>query len=213
MMLSELIHDGGAVLCVIFVAGVAALAVFVERMVSLRQARILYEDFLSGVFNILRGRRVREALALCEDTPGPVARLMRAAIVHRGETDEALRNSLDNAGRAEVARMERRLAAISTIASATPLLGLLGTLLGLLQALLSMRADMPLVQTLDVTDGIARALVTSIAGLAVAIPAHAMYSILVSRIDRIILDMGQASGDILAFMGNWDGRSAEDGDE
>lgn len=213
MTVSGLMHDGGAVLGVIFLAGVAALAVFVERMVSLRQARILYEDFLSGVFNILRGGKIREAISLCEDTPGPVARLMRTAITHRADTDDTLRNALDNAGRAEVARMERRLAAISTIADATPLLGLLGTLLGLLQTLLTMRTDMPLVQTLDVTDGLSRAIVTSIAGLIVAIPAHAMYSILASRIDRIILDMGQASGDILAFMGRWDGRRKEEGDE
>lgn len=213
MMLSELIHDGGAVLAVIFLAGVAALAVFVERMVSLRQARILYEDFLSGVFNILRGGRIREALSLCEETPGPVARLMRTAIVHRDEPDETLRVAIDNAGRAEVARMERRLAAISTIAGAAPLLGLLGTLLGLLQTLLSMRSTMPLVQTLDVTDGLVAAIVTSIAGLAVAIPAHAMYSLLASRIDRIILDMEQASGDIMAFMGSWENRAGEDGDE
>ena len=108
--------------------------------------------------------------------------------------------------------MERRLAALSTITQATPLLGLLGSFLGVLSAVQTMRGELPLVQTLDITDGLVRALVTSIAGLAVAIPSFAMYNILVVRIDRIVLDMEQASGDILAFMARWN-RRTDDAEE
>jgi biopolymer transport protein ExbB len=209
----RIFHDGGPVFIIICLAGLAALAIFLERIVKLRQARIRYEDFLNGVFNILEKGKVREASALCDDSPGPVVRLMRAAILHRDEPGEALRQILDNTGRAEISRMERRLAALSTIMQAAPLLGLLGSLLGILGTVQTMRGELPLVQTLDITDGLVSALVTSIAGLAVAIPSFAMYNILVVRIDRIVLDMEQASGDILAFMSRWNRRADDTAEE
>ncbi len=205
----RIFHDGGPVFVIICLAGLAALAIFLERIVKLRQARIRYEDFLSGVFNILEKGKVREASALCDDSPGPVVRLMRAAIQHRDEPGESLRQILDNIGRTEISRMERRLAALSTITQATPLLGLLGSFLGILGTVQTMRGELPLVQTLDITGGLVRALVTSIAGLAVAIPSFVMYNILVVRIDRIVLDMEQASGDILAFMSRWNRRATD----
>ncbi len=207
----NLLHDGGPVFPVICLTGVAAVAIFAERIVRLRQASIRYQDFLGGVFNILEKGKIREATALCDDSPGPVVKLMRAAIVHRDEPRESLRQILENTGRAEIARMERRLAALATIIQAAPLLGLLGSLLGVLETVLAMRSELPLVQTLDLTDGLVRALITSIAGLAVAIPAYALYNILVVRIDRIVLDMEQASGDILAFMARWNRRLPDSG--
>ncbi len=209
----RIFHDGDPVFLTICLARPAALAIFLERIVKLRQARIRYEDFLNGVFNILEKGKVREASALCDDSPGPVVRLMRAAILHRDEPGEALRQILDNTGRAEISRMERRLAALSTIMQAAPLLGLLGSLLGILGTVQTMRGELPLVQTLDITDGLVSALVTSIAGLAVAIPSFAMYNILVVRIDRIVLDMEQASGDILAFMSRWNRRADDTAEE
>ena len=210
-MALNLLKDGGPLFPLICLAGIAALAIFAERIIRLRQASIRYQDFLSGVFNILEKGKIREATALCDDSPGPVVKLMRAAIVHRDEPREALRQILENTGRAEIARMERRLAALSTITQATPLLGLLGSLLGVLETVLVMRSELPLVQTLDITCGLLRALITSIAGLAVAIPSYAMYNILVVRIDRIVLDMEQASADILAFMSRWNRRLDETG--
>ena len=202
--------SGGPVFFIICLAGLAALAIFIERIVKLRQARIRYEDFLNGVFNILEKGKVREATALCDDSPGPVVKLMRTAILHRDEPRESLRQILENTGRAEISRMERRLAALSTITQATPLLGLLGSLIGILNVVLTIRSRDPLIGTVELTDGLVRALVTSIAGLAVAIPSFAMYNILVVRIDRIVLDMEQAAGDILAFMSRWNRRGDDD---
>lgn len=199
-------HDGGPVFWVLFLIGLAAVGIFLERIIKLRRERIRYADFLSGVFNILEKGKVREAIALCDDSPGPVVHLMHTAILHREEPVEALRQILENTGRTEISRMERRLSVLSTITQVTPLLGLLGSLLGVLETVLVMRNELPLVQTIDITGGLVRALITSIAGLAVAIPSYAMYNILVVRIDRIVLDMEQASGDIMAFMSRWSNR-------
>lgn len=207
----SLFHEGGPVFWVIALCGLAALVIFIERSIRLRQARIRYTDFLNGVFNILEKGKIREATALCDDSPGPVVRLMHAAILHRDEPLESLRHILENTGRAEISRMERRLAALATIMHTAPLLGLLGSFLGVLETVLVMRSELPLVQTLDLTGGLVRALVTSVAGLAVAIPVYAMHGILVVRIERIVLDMEQASGDIMAFMARWNNHDEQGG--
>ena len=126
---------------------------------------------------------------------------MRVAITYRDEPREVLRYMLDNAGHAEISRMERRLGVLATIVQITPLLGLLGSLLGVLETVLVLRSQAPLVQSVDVTGGLVRALIASIASLMVAAPAHAMFNLLAIRIDRIVLDMEQASSDIISFMG------------
>ena len=200
MMEFDLWREGGPVFWVIAAAGIVSVIVFLERLLHLRRARIRYEDFLEGVFNILVKGKVREALALCDEAPGPVVHLMRTAIKHRDEPQEMLRHVLDNAGHAEISRMERKLVILSTIVQVAPLLGLLGSMLGVLETVLVMRNQAPLVQSIDVTGGLVRALVTSIAGLMAAVPAYAMFNLLVVRIDRIVLDMEQASSDILSFL-------------
>ena len=197
----DLWREGGPVFWVIVFTGLASVAVFLERLLHLRRARIHYADFLEGVFNILAKGNVREAQALCDEAPGPVAHLMRMAITNRDEPREVLRQVLDNAGHAEISRMERRLGVLATIVQIAPLLGLLGSLLGVLETVLVLRSQAPLVQSVDVTGGLVRALVASIAGLMVAVPAHAMFNLLAIRIDRIVLDMEQAGSDILSFMG------------
>lgn len=199
----DLWHEGGPVFWGVVCLGFAAVGVFLERLLHLRRARIRYEDFLAGVFNILAKGNIREALALCDEAPGPVVHLMRTAIKHRDEPLELLRHVLDNAGHAEISRMERRLGVLATIVQIAPLLGLLGSLLGVLETVLVLRQQAPLVQSTDVTGGLVRALIASIAGLMVAIPSYGMFNLLVIRIDRIVLDMEQASSDILSFMRRW----------
>lgn len=209
----SLLREGGPILAAIGLGGLFALAVFFERLVYLHKARIRFSDFLFGIFNILEKGKVREAVSLCDETPGPVSRLMHSAIMHRGEGRDELRAVLDNAGRAEIARMERRLTVLSTIIQAAPLLGLAGTMIGILKTVLTVRERFPLVQTIDMTSGLVEALVCSIGGLAVAIPAYFMFSILVVRVDRIVLDMEQASADILAFMARFAGKPPIDADK
>ena len=204
-----LFHDGGPVFWVICLCGIVAVAVFIERLVHLRRARISYSDFLNGVFNILEKGKIREALSLCDEAPGPVVKLMHTAIVNRNESHDTLRQTLENAGQAEISRMERRLVILSTIIQGAPLLGLLGTLLGILEMVLEMRNNLPLVYSTDLTGGLVRSLICAIAGLIVAIPSYAMFNLLVIRIDRIVLDMEQATSDIMAFMKTWSPASRE----
>ena len=191
---------GGPVLWVILICGVGGFGVFIERALHLHRARIRSDDFLSGIFNILKRDNVDEALTICRETPGPVAHVVRTAILHRAQDAEALRNAVEDAALSEISRMERRLVVVTSVAQITPLLGLLGTVLGLVEFLLVMQREMPLVQSADVMGAMMKALVTTGAGLCVAIPAYAAFNLLVIKIDRLVLDMSHAGSEIVAFL-------------
>lgn len=212
-MFVGLLEQGGPVLWIILASGVVAFLVFLERSLHLHRARIKADDFLKGIFNILRRRNIAEALAICDETPGPVAYIVRRAIQQRAERKEDIRSAVDDASMAETSRMERRLVVIATVAQIAPLLGLLGTVLGMVESLLAMQLEAPLIQSADVLGGIMRALVTTAAGLMVAIPCYAAFNLLVIKIDRIVLDMERAASEIVAFLSNELPLQAEDGQD
>ncbi len=187
-------------LWIITACGLAALAVFLERSLHLRRAAISYRDFLHGVRNVLDKGNTDEAVQICEDAPGPVPALIRAAILHRHEPRHILVEAIGNVGRAEIARMERRVAVIATIGQIAPLLGLLGTVFGIIETVVVLRDQTPLVYATSVTDGVLRALVNTAAGLIVAAPCYVMHHVLILQIDRMVLDMEAAEIDITAYL-------------
>lgn len=199
-MFLNLMEQGGPVLWIILISGAVAFLVYVERSLHLHRARIKAEDFLKGIFNILHRGNTAEALTICEETPGPVAQLVRTGILNRHEDRELLRSSMEDVSLAEISRMERRLVVIATVAQVAPLLGLLGTFIGLVDALLVMQNQTPLIQTIDITGALLRALITTAAGLSVAIPCYVAFNLLVVKIDRIVLDMEKAIAEVVAFL-------------
>ncbi len=198
--MTQIVQEGGPVTWVILAGGVLALSVFLERILHLHRARIKSEDFLRGIRNNLQRGNVGEAVTICDETPGPVAHVVKTAIMNRAGGRDAVRAAVDNAGRAEIARMERRLAVISTVAQTAPLAGLFGTVLGLMESVLAMKQQAPLIQSFDVADGLLKALTATAAGLAVAIPAQVAFNVLVGRVEKIVLDMERAASDIIEFL-------------
>ncbi len=192
--------QGGPVFWLIVALGVTSVIVFFERLLHLRRAQIDYNDFLKGVCNVLENGHIDEAMMICEETPGPVAAVTLTAIRHRQSSHEALREAVDNTGRAEMSRLERRLASLAVICQIAPLLGLLGTLLGVIRIVQTMNEQAPVVQSTDLTAGLMQALVATVAGLLVAVPCHVMYTMLMVRIERIVLDMEACASEIVAFI-------------
>lgn len=196
----EMIFGGGPIVWIILAAGILGLIVFMERAFYLHRARIRSEDFLRGIFNILRKKNTQEAITICEETPGPVAYLVKTAILHRDENREMIRQAVESAGVAEISRMERRLVVVATVAQIAPLLGLLGTVIGMVESVMFMQQQAILVHSGDILGGILRALMATAAGLFVAIPSHVAFNLLVVKIDRIVLDMERAGAEITAFL-------------
>jgi len=198
--MQEMINAGGPMVWVILAAGVLAATVFVERLFHLHRAQIKSDDFLKGIYNILNRGNIVEAVSICEDTPGPVADVVRAAILNHDAAVPEMEKAVQEAGLLEIPRLERNISTLATVAQLAPLLGLLGTVLGLMQNLLVIQQKAPLVQPGDLAGGLWQALISTAAGLTLAIPAHAAYNLLVSRVESILLDMERASVEIIAYL-------------
>ncbi len=192
--------QGGPLVWVMLAIGAIGLFVFLERLFHLHRAKIRSEDFLQGLFRNLEYGHVEEGLKICDETAGPVAYLAKTAILHRDNEPDAFKRAMDNAGRSEISRMERRLVILATTAQVAPLLGLLGTVLGMIRALLVMNQQGPLVQSADLSGWLMQALVTTALGLMVAIPAYGGYNFLINKVEKIVLDMERAASEITAFL-------------
>jgi biopolymer transport protein ExbB len=197
LKLPGLLVHGGPVLYLILLSSAVAVVVFIERFLHCHRAQINSTEFLNGVRTVLKRNNVVEALSICDATPGPVARLVRTAILNRDQGRERVREALEEAGLAEVPRLEEKLNLLATIAQLAPLLGLLGTVLGFIDTFGGMTDAGLYAHVGQLSGGIWKALVCAAAGLAVAIPAHAGYNYLVSRVNSIVLDMERAATEIV----------------
>jgi biopolymer transport protein ExbB len=195
-MLPTLLANGGPVMWLILIAAATAAVVFAERALYCHRSQINSAEFLNGVRTVMKRGNVVEAIAICDATAGPVARLVKAAILARDLGRDRVREAVEEAGLVEVPRLEEKLNLLATIAQIAPLIGLFGTVLGFIDVFgqieqAGLYAHMELL-----SHGVWKALVCAAGGIAVAIPAHAGYNYLVSRVNKIILDMERAAAEI-----------------
>ena len=196
----KLMVTGGPAAWVLLACGFVGLLVFLERLINLHRAQIAADDFLKGLYVVLKRGNMVEAATICEETPGPVARLALAAVLHHDEGMEKITQAVEEAGLEEIPRMERGLGWLATLARIFPILGLLGTVLGFMEMLRGAAAKAPLVQSADLTGGMWEALAATALSLALAALTYAGYNFLVSRVESILLDMERAAGALLGFM-------------
>ena len=195
-MLPSFLSQGGPMIWLIVAASAVAVVVFIERVLHFHRAQINSMEFLNGVRNVLKRDNVVEAISICDATPGPVARLVKVAILSRERGRDGVREALEEAGLVEVPPLEHKLNLLATIAQISPLMGLLGTVLGFIQIFSKMQSQQTLVTMQDLSGGVWQALICTAAGLAVAIPCYAAYNYLVSRVNAIVLDMEKAATEI-----------------
>src|SRR5437660_7499497 len=158
MTLPSFLSNGGPVLWLILVSSAVAIAVFIERYLHCHRAQINSTEFLNGVRTVLKRDNVVEALSICDATPGPVARLVKTAILNRDHGRDRVREALEEAGLAEVPRLEEKLNLLATIAQLAPLLGLLRTVRGFIQTFMTMQNNGLNAKVVDLSDGIWKAL-------------------------------------------------------
>src|SRR6185437_962704 len=197
MHLPLILKSGGPVFWLILLAGAVAIVVFIERFFHCHREQINSTEFLNGVRTVLKRENIVEALSICDATPGPVSRLVKTAILNRDNGRDRVRESLEEAGLVEVPRLEEKLNLLATIAQLAPLLGLFGTVLGLMTTFQEIQSHGPTAHAGDLATGVWEALICCAAGLAVSIPAHAAYNYLVSRVNSIVLDMERAATEIV----------------
>ena len=182
----------------ILICAVLALFIFLLKVFQFHRDEISVRELMRGLFNVLKREGFREALTLCDNTPGPVAKLLNAGILAHHNKDKNIRQAIDDAALDEVSKLERHLNLLGTLTKILPLLGLLGTVLGMLSAFETIRASQYF-SAGDIGGPIAQSLLTTAAGLSAAIPCHIAYNYLIGRMESIILDMEKASMELISF--------------
>lgn len=195
----EFLSKGGPLMWLIVACSVVAIGYFFDRLFHFHRASIDTRDFVTGIRNLLQRGQTTEALAMCDDTPGPVAQVVKAAVLNHQRPRDEIREAIQDVARAEVARLERGLVVIATVAQIAPLLGFLGTVTGMIRMFMVIQ-QAPLPNPGDLAGGIWEALLTTAAGLAVAIPTYLAYNFLVTRVQNLVLDMERAANEIVAAL-------------
>ena len=190
---------GGPVFWILAIMTLVAIITYVDRVVDLRRARIDYQDFLKGVFNVLDSGNDEEALSICEDTSAPVAQVVATAIRHRNGSARILREAVDSQGRAEVGRLDRRLATLAIIAQVSPAVGLIGTIFGFIKVVLAANSQ-ELVSRADLLGGSMEALVSAALGLFIGVMATVMYGSLRVRLERTVVELEAAASQVIGYL-------------
>lgn len=196
----DVIFSGGILMWPIGLCSIVALAITIERFWSLRRATIDTREFMDTMRTVLRQNRFQDAIDICDQTDGPVARIMKAGLLKHNRSKEDIREAIEDAGHLEIPRLERYMAALATCANIAPLLGLLGTVTGMIKAFAQIQYKQGVVNPADLAEGINNALVTTAAGLSVAIPALVAYNYFVSRVENMILEMEISSSELVELL-------------
>ena len=200
MQIFNVIMKGGILMIPIGLCSIVALAIIIERFFSLRRASIDTREFMDTMRQVLRQNRIQDAVEICDEVDAPMARIMRAGILKYNRTKEAIREAIEDAGHLEIPRLERYLSAMATCANIAPLLGLLGTVAGMIKAFAQIQALEGQVSPSDLAEGIGNALVTTAAGLTVAIPTLVAYNYFVTRVENMILEMEISSSELIELL-------------
>jgi biopolymer transport protein ExbB len=196
----SLFAKGGPVMWVLLALGLLTVLLVLERMLFLHRGQIRATTFLEGVKNILAKRRLVEALTVCEETPGPVAAVVKAALLHAEADAETMRFHVQEAAIVELPGLERRLGSIATIAQVAPLVGLLGTILGMATTFFAFEKDYMSASAL--ATGMWQALLCTAGGLMLAIPAHVAHHFLSGRVRAIVRDVEWSGNEIMRYLQN-----------
>ena len=197
------IQKGGPLMYLIILCSIVALAVIIERLYHLHRARINIDKFMESVSNALKRNRIMEAIDLCERTPGPVAHIIKAGILKHDCSRQEIKEAIEDAGIYEVPRLEKNLGALATIAHISPLIGLLGTVTGMVRAFQVIQekaTSLHPVSPGNLAGGIWEALITTAAGLIVAIPTFVAYNYLVSRVKNFIVEMERSAAELISIL-------------
>ena len=195
MFFYQLLVDGGPVMWLIAVA-----AVFLVKTFQFHREEINVRELVNGLENVLRRDGFVEAISLCDNTPGPAARVVGAAILAFQRGDKDLQQAVDAACLEELPKLERHVGLIGTMGYITPLLGFFGTILGMMDAFQTIHQTQSVyLSAAQLSGAVNMALITTAAGLAVAIPCYVAYNFLVSRVNTITLDIELASTELLGF--------------
>lgn len=189
------------ILLIIGACSILSFTVFIERLMNLRRSEIDTNRFIIDMRKTIKDGNIIEAVGICESLGGTIANIVKAGLIKHSRGKEQIENSMEIAGLIEIARLEKNAKLLSIIAYITPLIGLLGTVLGFIQAFSEMRmSGLVDISASRIGEAMEYALVTTAAGLVVAIPSIIAYNYIVSRVEGFVLEIQTTSAEIVDLL-------------
>ncbi len=197
-------RQGGVCMHPLLFFSVLALTFIIERFIVYQKAKVNVNEFLTRIRKaLLVNRNVKEAVKVCEETRGPVASVMKAGLLRYGHTRDDIEKTVENASLYELDRLEKHLAVLATTSNVAPMLGFLGTVTGMIKSFAALASE-GLTNPGAVAAGISEALITTAAGLFIAIPAQLAYNWYITKINRFVRDIETATNMLMETFSEMD---------
>lgn len=197
------IVKGGPMMIPILLCSILALAIIMERFMYLQKIKLDTKKFMNDISDSLKRNRAMDAINICEQAPGPLPNVLKAGILKYDRTRQEIKEAIEDASLHEIPRLERNISILATVAQISTLLGLLGTVIGMVEVFQKIQeksAALNPVTPADLSGGIWQALIATAAGLIVAIPTLTAYNYFVSRVNNFILQMEISATDLVNIL-------------
>jgi biopolymer transport protein ExbB len=182
----DLAMKGGWIMVVLAVFSIITVYIFVERYLTISKASVSDKNFMNNIREFIHAGRLDAAVTLCRSTDSPNARMIEKGLSRIGKPLNDINAAIENIGKLEVSKLEKGVAGLATIAGAAPMLGFLGTVIGMIRAFYDMSMAGNNIDIALLSSGIYQAMITTVGGLVVGILAFIFYNILVSRIEKVV---------------------------
>lgn len=201
MELFRNVSNWNSILVIIGGCSLLSFTVFIERLYHLRKSEVDTNKFIINLRKVIKEKNIVEAVNICEYTGGTIANIVKAGLLKHNKGRQQIENSMEIAGLIEVAKLEKNAKILSIIAHIAPLIGLLGTVLGFIAAFGEMRlSGLMDISTTKIGEAMEYALLTTAAGLVVAIPTVVAFNYIVSRIEGFVLEIQTTSSEIVDLL-------------
>ena len=184
--LLDLAMKGGWILAVLAILSIVAVYIFIERFFAISKGSKEEKNFMNNIRDFIHDGRIDSAIMLCRNNDTPIARMIEKGLSRIGRPLNDVNAAIENVGKLEVSRLEKNIAGLATISGAGPMLGFLGTVMGMIRAFYDMSMAGNNIDIALLSSGIYQAMVTTVAGLIVGIIAYVCYNVLVSRIEKLV---------------------------
>ncbi len=195
----EVFEKGGALMYPIFISSLFAITIFFERMFYLKGIKTKTKRFVLRLNNLIKKGSINLAISACRKSPTPISQIMLAGLMKYGQSRKEIKEAIEDSANQEIPLLEKHLSTLATIGNITPLLGLLGTVFGMIKAF-NVIAVMGVGKPEALAGGISEALLTTAFGLSIAIPTIVIYNYLSNRVDKIIREMEMSCVDLLDLL-------------
>ena len=174
---------------ILVILSIIAVYIFIERFIMIRKASRQERNFMNNIRDFMHNGRLDSALALCRNNDSPIARMIEKGLLRVGRPLNDINTAIENAGTLEVYKLEKNVSVLATVAGAAPMIGFLGTVIGMILAFHQMATSGGQAEMGALASGIYTAMTTTVAGLSVGIIAYVGYNHLVNRTDKVIHKM------------------------